>query len=159
MIIETLVLDGDKSMLEIFRDLIQCLVNTVGTGCHETLDLGLPVVRVDKSGVSRWLYIRRGNLRCIIQDLFDKNTAANNAGDSHKKQTKQKCLEKSYANPLSLHGGFGRDLFLPLGRFFLTIIHARLPPLYQVIITNNSIEIKKKMKTSHFGRKNLRNSV
>ena len=159
MIIETLVLDGDKSMLQIFRDLVQCLVNTVRAGCYKTLCLGLSVICVDKSGISRWFYIRRRNFRRVVQDLFDKNTAAYNAGDSHDKQTKQKCLEKSYANPLSLHGGFGRNFFLLLGRFFLTIIHARLPPLYQVIITNNSIEIKKKMKTSHFGRKILRNSL
>ena len=63
MLIKTLVLDGNKSVLQILRDLIDGFINTVGTGGSEPLGLSLIVRSIDNGCVTRRLYIFRGNIR------------------------------------------------------------------------------------------------
>ena len=159
MLIKTLVLNGDESMLQIHGDLVDGFVFTVGPGLHEPLQLCGAVVSVDDGGVALGPDVVRGDFRGIVKDPLHKNQTADHSDDTYGKNTQDKSFQQPDGYPLSLHGGFRRYLLLFFRSLFLSIIHVFSLLHTLDIIANMHIEIKKKMKTSYLGRKNLRNPL
>ena len=157
MLIKTLILDCNKSMLKIFRYLINRLVYSIGTRRYKTFNLSASVISINESSKSFRFNVRSGNMRSVINNLFYKKPAAGHSDYCSKYDTDQQCLEQTDNDAFPLHCRFGRYFFLPFRSLFLSIVHAFKPPLYQVIIANVHSFIKKKMKTSYLSRKILRN--
>ena len=80
MVIETLVLDRDKSVLQILGDLIYGFINTVGSGSHQFFDLCGAVIRIDGGSVPLWFYIIGGYFRGVLDDPQGKYTDACGSG-------------------------------------------------------------------------------
>ena len=81
MFIETRILDSNKSMSHIFRNLIIGAVDAVGTGVVERLELITALV-YDKTGVALRHDIFCGYFRGVPYDLIRKYTCTGNADDT-----------------------------------------------------------------------------
>ena len=92
--VKTLILNRNKSMLQIFRYLINGFVYPVGTGRYKSFNFCAAVIGVDESGKSFRFNVRCGDMRSIINDLFYKKTAAGYSDYCCKNNTDSNALNK-----------------------------------------------------------------
>ena len=123
VVIKTLILDRNESMLQVLGDFVGRFINAVRAGSDKFLDLCRTVICIDRCGIALWLYAFRSDLRSVIYDPFGKNAGTDHARDSDYDQAEQECFEQADADTFALHGGFGRYLLLFLRSFFPAIIH------------------------------------
>ena len=123
VIIESLILDGDKCFLHMLWNIIQFYIRTVGSFCHKLCRL-VTVRIIDNGFITSWQYTGTGNVRCIFHNTFNNTDSAAQTGDAQRNDQHQQCLHKDDSQFLTHLGTFSFESLLFSGGAFLTVIHS-----------------------------------
>ena len=92
VLIETFILDGNKSITHILGNFVIFLVYTVGIRIFKLFQHG-SVLIYNGCRIPLRKDILSGNFRCIINDMLDKHTTCGNTDDPEQKDAQNKCLK------------------------------------------------------------------